>query len=122
MKLRCFRCGRKFKNKNEVYRDLSGWPLCEECLYEDISDEWDNDYIDEIIKDITKKFNRNYERFYDDFFETMEECNGCSEKDNDITYYPKDSMTEINGKKYCEMCMDEIDNKKVEAKVNELHS
>jgi hypothetical protein len=122
MKLRCFNCGYKFKNRNEVFRDKNNYPLCEDCLYEDLDDEWDNDYIDEIIKDVAKDFKGNYKKFKINFYETMDKCDGCSGKQYDPMYYPKDSMTEINGKKYCEMCMDEIDNKRVEAKVNELHA
>lgn len=109
MNLHCFNCGYEFKEKKEIFRTSLNYPFCEECFYDWLLDEWDDDYIESVITEIKENFNGNYTRWKKKFFETMERCDGCSGKYYDNMYYPKEDLSEINGKNYCESCIELIE-------------
>jgi DNA-directed RNA polymerase subunit RPC12/RpoP len=60
-KLKCFRCGRPFKNRSEVWRNRSGEPLCMDCMYEYIDMDWEN--ADQVIETVGEDFNHDYRRY-----------------------------------------------------------
>ena len=98
--MRCFHCGQKFKNKTEVFRGISGWPICEDCCYDDIF----FDDAEQIIEQLKTRFNNNYNRFLK-YLKT--ECKICPECD---TYYPIDEFIE----NICQCCFEnKIDNEKI---------
>jgi hypothetical protein len=101
-KLTCFYCGQTFKNKNEVFRGILGWPLCEDCCYDDICMDFDDQ--DQIMEEIKTQFNSKLNKFLK-YLE--KECKVCTECN---TFYPKDEFVgEI-----CQGCIDfKIDNEKM---------
>lgn len=114
MSLKCFRCGTVFKDKKEIFRNSSNHPTCEGCLWDSLTIDWCEDFIDDIITEIRDKFNGNYKRWKKNFDDSMELCVGCSEKRYDNIYYHKDMLIEIDGKKYCESCVEVNDKKNPE--------
>ena len=57
IKLKCFYCKTVFKSKADIFRNLNNWALCEGCLYDDISEYWDDDCVEQILHDIKTRFN-----------------------------------------------------------------
>lgn len=109
--MKCFSCRKfNFETKKDIFRDLNGYPICESCLEEQLCDEWDDEFVRSIIDDIKKEFNQNYAKWYQNFFETNEPCAGKNKAhaNYDIYYFPKKEMTDIDGKKYCPSCIDEM--------------
>jgi hypothetical protein len=109
--LTCFNCGFKFKERKDIFRNSLNYPLCKECFGESLEFAWGDEFIESIIEDIQKNFNGNYNRWKKNFDETMELCDGCSGKYYDKMYYPKEMIIEINGKKYCETCIEIMEEK-----------
>jgi len=106
--LRCFHCQDYFKNQEEVFRDLQGFPLCEECFMDSILLDWEDP--ESILKTIKERFNGNYKAFRKWFFENHILCEG-SKKGNHghINWYipEKDAIVLDDGKFYCELCAEE---------------
>ena len=107
-KLKCFICRKSFNKKEDVFRNLDKYPVCENCLIEEIEETWDNENTDYIFNEIKKSFNRNYFKWNKEvFIESMIECNGNHEF-YDHYFDHKDNMVEINGKNYCLSCVDKM--------------
>ena len=106
-RLRCFRCGKKFKYGNDVFRDSDNYPVCETCLCEILSETWDDDYTEYILSEIKKKFNRKYNKWSKWFHKNNDLCEGEHE-DYDFYYEEKKHLTIIDGKKYCRLCIDKM--------------
>ncbi len=107
-KLKCFICRKSFNKKKDVFRNLDKYPVCENCLIEEIEETWDNENTDYIFNEIKKSFNRNYFKWNKEvFIESMIECNGNHEF-YDHYFDHKDNMVEINGKNYCLSCVDKM--------------
>lgn len=105
-RLRCFDCTQQFKDKKEIFRNCNGHPKCEDCFREELDFEWAEEFTDTIIREVRDMFNGSYNKWHKDFFENNEECAGEHEY-YDPMYFPKDQLTEVDGKKYCEICMEE---------------
>ena len=105
-KLRCFRCTYQFKDKKEIFRDWQGHPKCEDCFRETLDHDWADEFIDDIVEESRRNFGGVYKKWEKHFFANNDECNGDHEY-FDPMYFPKDQLTEIDGNKYCEMCMEE---------------
>lgn len=103
LKLKCFNCKRGFKHRSDVFRDSNNYPICEDCLYEEL-EFWEDDFREQIIDEIKLRFNRNYKRWEKWFFENHEICDGPL---HDIEWYtPKKDLVEWDGNKYCLACVD----------------
>ena len=95
-----------FKSKQDICRDLNNYPVCEDCLYESVTDYWDDDCADQIIDDIKTGFKGNYKNWQKWFYENNEMCDGV----HDIDWYvPKTALVEIDGNKYCESCVENME-------------
>ena len=94
-KLRCFYCGQNFRDKSEVFRGKLGYPLCEECIYEEIALDFFAD-PDQIIEQLKSQFNNNYKKLLR-YLKT--ECKICPECN---TWTPKDEFIE----NICQNCFD----------------
>ncbi|MEA3248409.1 MAG: hypothetical protein U9Q73_01760 [Nanoarchaeota archaeon] len=105
-----------FKSKKDIFRDLNNWPICEDCLYEDVSDYWDDDFVEQILHDIKTRFKGNYARWHKWFYENNEMCDGV----HDIDWYvPKSELVEIDGNKYCQSCMEKLAVKESSGEITE---
>ena len=101
-KLKCFHCGQNFKNKTEVFKGRLGWPICENCCYENIDMDFDD--AEQIIEQLKSRFNRNYNRFLKYLTKECKICPECN------TYYPKDEFIE----NICQCCFEiKMDNEKI---------
>lgn len=107
MKLKCFRCKKRFKERKDIFRTSSNHPICEECFWVYLLNDWEDEFIERIIQEVRDKFNGKYNRWKENFFKTMVKCDGCKDKYYDEMYYVKETIIEINGKKYCECCVEE---------------
>ncbi len=107
MKLKCFHCGKKFEKREDIFRNSLNYPLCRDCLFEDLEWDWDDEFLDDLIDDIKNKFDGKYIKWFREFHEKNEECIGCRGKEYDKMFYPKDQLLEIDGKNYCECCIEE---------------
>ena len=88
-KLRCFRCGSRFKNKEELFRDSNGHPKCEDCFRETLDMDWDDEFHDDIVNETRRIFGGVFKKWEEDFFENNEECKGHSDHYFDPMYFPK---------------------------------
>ena len=107
MKLKCFTCGTRFEKKEDVFRDSKNYPICETCLIEFMEVDWAYEFVEFTIDNIKNKFNRSHNKWEKWFFENHTECNG-EHDDYDPYYEENDSITEIKGKKYCRVCIEEV--------------
>jgi len=107
LKLKCFYCSRLFKKKNEIFRNELNYPLCEDCFKGLIDDDWRDDGIDNVINDVKNKFNGKYNNFLKDLHKKCDICEDCN------TWYLKDCLIEIDGKMYCEGCLEDKDKKEL---------
>ncbi|MFW9881131.1 MAG: hypothetical protein ACFFG0_49340 [Candidatus Thorarchaeota archaeon] len=108
-KLKCFCCGKLFKDKSEIFRTENNYPYCQDCFFEYLDNQnWLEDDLEYIISEIKEKFNGNYKKWKNWFYETYDICEGCSKRQYDNIYHPKEQLTKINDKLYCEMCIEEI--------------
>ena len=105
-KLKCFDCNHRFKTKKEIFRNQDGYPKCEDCFREDLDHDWVDEMMDTIVEEVREIYNGSYNKWAKNFFEIHNACDGEHE-DYDPMYFPKNQLTEVNGKKYCEMCMEE---------------
>lgn len=102
-KLRCFRYPNKtFKNKDEVWRDARGYPVCKEHAEEDIWDEWDDSNIDYLMDTIEKRHNRSIKKFNKYVDNGMEACSICDRM------FEWDELTDWEDKLYCPGCFDNV--------------
>lgn len=69
--LKCFRCGKPL-DKEEVFRDSHNYPVCEDCIREDL-DEWDDDAGGYILELLKNKYNQNYKKY----LRNIQKCRGC---------------------------------------------
>ena len=106
-KLKCFVRGCVFKSKEDVFRDEFGFPICKDCLWELLYDNWEDEYLEYIIEEIEKNFNRSYNKWNKWYYENHILCDG---EHDDYSYYyeHKDRITTIDGKNYCSKCIDEM--------------
>jgi hypothetical protein len=105
-KLRCFSCNAKFKNRNRVFRNSEGFPLCEDCLAEELDHYWLEAW--ELVKEINcKEFKRDYRKWKNWHDETYVECDG-EHKEYGVYYIHKDYCYKYNGKVYCEGCAEDL--------------
>jgi formylmethanofuran dehydrogenase subunit E len=75
-KLKCFRCNHAL-DKDNVWRDIEGKPICEDCAYEDAMDCDDDEWLFNAVMNAGKDF-RNI---------PLDRCvNGCGE----LVYHYKD--------------------------------
>ncbi|MBD3197509.1 MAG: hypothetical protein GF317_20820 [Candidatus Lokiarchaeota archaeon] len=105
--LRCFYRSHKFKSKDQVYRDENEYPICRECLEEYLYDcgFWQDAAVEWILQELDKpEFNRNYKKFKKYYEQNYVCCEG--EHGYDELWRHKDDMNEINGKYYCELCIE----------------
>ena len=109
IKLKCFRCGIRFKDKKSIFRDLLGYPICEEHLWEDVSSYWSDEFIEDILVDIRNKFNGNYKKWKRWYFKTHTQCDGEHELE---WWVPNEELTEVDGSKYCMDCIDKMNEAK----------
>ncbi len=107
-KLRCFNCTRKFRSKEEVWRDNNGFPICKCCL-EDVLlyDDWDDDSIDYVMDDIENKFKKNYKNWQKWFYANHSICQG-EHRTYSRYYWLTEQMAEVDGKLFCPGCMDKL--------------
>jgi len=119
-KLRCFVRGEKFDSKEEVFRNQFDYPICEDCLYEELDHDWDDEYIETIISYLKSKFNRNYNKFQKWFFENHTECDG-EHTDYDPFYELNDRIVVIDGKNYCSYCIDEMEWNLTQSDIDDYH-
>lgn len=102
---KCFICNIPLKEE-DVYRDQAHRPMCEDCLYEQLGEYWEDYYIDDIISDIKEKFNGDYRKWKVWFKANHTICDGF----HDIEWWARnDEITEIDGLFYCESCLEELD-------------
>ena len=106
-RLRCFRCGKKFKHGTDVFRNSNNYPICKNCLYENLNETWDYEYTDYIVNMIKKRFNRKYNKWNKWFHKNHVLCEGEHE-DYSFYYEEKDYITIVDGKKYCRECIDKM--------------
>lgn len=109
-RLRCFRCGKKFKWGTDVFRDSNNCPICEICLREFLSETWDYEYADYIFNEIKKNHNHKYNKWNKWFHKNNELCEGDHE-DYAFYYEEKEHITIIDGKKCCRACIDKMNDK-----------
>lgn len=107
-RLRCFRCGGKFKYGNDVFRDSDNYPICKNCLREKLNETWDYDYTDYILETMEKDHNRNYNKWKKWFHENHVSCDGEDHDDYSFYFEHKDNITVIDGKNYCQSCYEEM--------------
>jgi hypothetical protein len=104
--LSCFHCRDTFKSKKEVYRNRDGYPLCKDCLYEDLLDYW-ADPEGLIDKLNSEKFNRDIRKFEKYLDEECIKCDGDHKYFSEF-YIEKEWAYEYEGKKYCESCAEDL--------------
>lgn len=116
-KLKCFTCTLKFKRKSEIFRDFNNYPICKDCLREELFEDWDDDFYEYVLSEIEKNFNRSYAKWSKWFYKNHETCDG----EHDIDWYIlKKDLIEIDGNKYCPACVDLMN--KEEEKERELEN
>jgi hypothetical protein len=106
--LKCFICSNKFKRKSEIFRNLEGYPVCEDCLWEELDHYWLN--ADDVLKQLKQNFSRDHRKYKKDFDENYVKCAGNDKGKHgyDEWYIHKDSAIEVNDKFYCELCYEEL--------------
>lgn len=107
-KLRCFQCTNVFESKEAVFRNHEGYPICRDCLWENLSETWDCEYLEYIIDEMVKKHNRNYNKWEKWFHENHVLCDGEEHDDYSFYYEHKDNIVTIDGKNYCQSCYEEM--------------
>lgn len=108
-KLRCFTRGCKFKSKEDVFRDINGYPICKDCLHECLDEYWDEEFSENIINEL-KKYNNSYPKWLKWFYENHTLCDGGEHDEYSFFYEANDYITVINGKNYCRYCIDKFNN------------
>ena len=61
-RLKCFTCQNLFASKTEVYFDMCGYPICTDCLNEEMNDFWtdyDSGDYDRFVID------RSFKKYFD---------------------------------------------------------
>lgn len=114
-KLSCFNCGSQFKSKEEVFRDQNNYPICEDCLCEWLADNFWEEYDDAeyTIRELKTKFNRSFRKWEKWFYNNHVVCD--EKHDYYANFYVhKDEITVIDGKNYCSICIDNMEDKKRE--------
>ena len=106
-KLRCFTRGCEFKSKEEVFRDIRGCPICEDCLHEFLNEYWEDEFSEYIISEI-KKHGNNYSKWLKQFHENHTLCDGGEHDEYSFFYEANDCLTVIDEKNYCRYCIDEF--------------
>lgn len=100
-KLKCFYYPYKaFENKDEVWRNRSGFPVCRDHAEEFIYDEFDEN-IDYILDLIEFKYNRNIKNFFTDINTNWTQCDECG------LLFVGDEIIEYVDRFYCHGCFDE---------------
>ena len=106
-KLRCFTRSCNFKSKEDVFRDINGHPICEDCLHEILNEYWDDDFSHHIISEL-KKHNKSYPRWLKWFHKNHTLCDGGEHDDYSFFYEANDYIVVIDEKNYCRYCIDEF--------------
>jgi len=108
--LKCFRCGKKLKHKEEVWRDKERKPTCEDCIDDDVLDLVDDEWVDMIKDEIEEEYDRNVKKWRSKHI--LERCPKCDE----LTWKRKDKEFECSSCGYPDE--DIMEEKKVWGNVN----
>lgn len=91
--LNCFVCGEEFKNKSEIWRDKDNYPVCYNCLWEQLLYKWADWFIDDILEQTEKKFDRKYKKWEEWYLDTHTVCKG--DHDGIRMYFPNEDLCEF---------------------------
>lgn len=109
-KLRCFYCGLTFKKKEDIFRNDNNEPRCRDCLFEELMDIWDDEFLDGLIDEVEKNYNRNYRKWKKWFDSCHRLCDGpCKNHVYDEQYFHFDQLIEKDGLFYCEDCIEDVE-------------